>query len=550
MPEYRYAEDIKIMKQNNINAIRTSHYPNPSRLYELCDEWGIYVMDETDMETHGVRNKNCPGDHPQWTGAVVDRVSRMVELNKNHPCIIIWSLGNEAGDGSNFKEMKSALLKLDTTRPVHYEGDHTLEVSDFVSLMYPTVEVVDSFGNHEDVRLNMLYRVAALAGFLDPKEFTKEQYAGKPIILCEFAHALENSLGNFDEFTNRFEKYKNVCGGYIWDFVDQSLRIKDETGQEKWLYGGDFGEKEGHTYFCANGIVFADRSPHPSLFEAKKDYQYIKAFPVDLYKGVIDVQNHYVFKSLADLELYWEVLEDGIAVSKGTVKTLGIGAGKSKHIAIPFELTGNSDNAENHLALSFRLKKKTPWADKGHEVAWEQMPITPKTKPAAITLSHLTASDELNVKKWFDKITVSNGDFTVVISKKTGAIVSLDYGFGELIKSPLVPNFWRAYTDNDRNVGNFAPPTIQAIIVEHHCETMTLKRSVKKVKVDSKSNHHSSIQCEEYKKRHDHGLQHICRRAYLGRKQHGSHQGTGSVRDADASSEQFQPVVIFWQGPP
>ena len=271
VPRERYYEDLNLMKQANINAIRTSHYPDDPFFYELCDEYGFYVMDECDMETHGVRRKDVPGSNPMWTQAVVDRARRMVIRDRNHACVCIWSLGNEAGDGENFKYMKQAILYHDDSRPVHYEGDFDLTTSDFISRMYPNGEMMEKLGTRQPITVSMFENIAnSLAA--DNKPITAEMYRGKPVVLCEFAHAMENSLGNFQEFMDAFEKYDNLCGGFIWDFVDQAIH-KKENGVDKWLYGGDFDEGATSGYFCANGIIAADRTPHPSYYEVKKVYQ-------------------------------------------------------------------------------------------------------------------------------------------------------------------------------------------------------------------------------------------------------------------------------------
>jgi beta-galactosidase len=320
VPRSRYIEDLTIMKRHNINAIRTSHYPNDSVFYELCNEYGFYVMDEADVETHGVRRKNVPGDNLLWTHAVVDRMERMVKRDKNHPCIFMWSLGNEAGYGSNFMEMKKAALKIDSTRPFHYEGDLSLAVSDVISRMYPTVEYVDKLGNQEEINITAIDKVLNKI-FADAKPIKSDQYEDKPVILCEYAHAIENSLGNFQEYMDRFEKYNNMAGGFIWDFVDQSIR-KVEGGTEKWLYGGDFGEEGGSfRYFCANGIVAADRTLHPSIYEVKKVYQEIKVHPVELLNGKIVIQNKYSFLNLKDFEAVWEIAENGIKIASGIIES-------------------------------------------------------------------------------------------------------------------------------------------------------------------------------------------------------------------------------------
>lgn len=284
VPKERYTQDLDIMKQNNINAIRTSHYPDDPYFYDMCNKYGFYVMDECEVETHGVRRKGVPGSNPVWTAAVVDRMQRMVLRDRNNPCIFMWSLGNEAGDGDNFAKMKEAALKLDDTRQFHYEGDFDLTKSDVISRMYPTEDIMEKLGKKEPITISLYDNIAnQLAA--DSKPIKAEMYEGKPILLCEYAHSMENSLGNFQEYMDDFERYDNMCGGFIWDFVDQTIHRVNENGQDEWLYGDDFAKQEprniinipnttaiagSNTYFCANGLIGADRQPHPQITEVKK----------------------------------------------------------------------------------------------------------------------------------------------------------------------------------------------------------------------------------------------------------------------------------------
>ena len=274
VPREIYTQDLDIMKQNNINSIRTSHYPDDPYFYDMCNKYGFYVMDECEVETHGVRRKGVPGSNPVWTGAVVDRMQRMVLRDRNNPCVFMWSLGNEAGDGSNFMEMKKAALALDNSRQFHYEGDFDLTKSDVISRMYPTKDIMEKLGNKQPITISLYDNIAnQLAA--DSKPIKAEMYEGKPVVLCEYAHSMENSLGNFQEYIDDFEKYDNMCGGFIWDFVDQALHVKDENGNDNYLYGTDFQGQEPHklidipnttamtgsnVYFCANGIIGADRN--------------------------------------------------------------------------------------------------------------------------------------------------------------------------------------------------------------------------------------------------------------------------------------------------
>ncbi len=281
VPKERYTQDLDIMKQNNINAIRTSHYPDDPYFYDMCNKYGFYVMDECEVETHGVRRKGVPGSNPVWTAAVVDRMQRMVLRDRNNPCIFMWSLGNEAGDGDNFAKMKEAALKLDDTRQFHYEGDFDLTKSDVISRMYPTEDIMEKLGKKEPITISLYDNIAnQLAA--DSKPIKAEMYEGKPILLCEYAHSMENSLGNFQEYMDDFERYDNMCGGFIWDFVDQTIHRVNENGQDEWLYGDDFAKQEprniinipnttamagSNTYFCANGLIGADKIGRASCRE-------------------------------------------------------------------------------------------------------------------------------------------------------------------------------------------------------------------------------------------------------------------------------------------
>lgn len=473
VPKERYHQDLTIMKQNNINAIRTSHYPNDPYFYELCNEYGFYVMDEADVETHGVRRKNVPGDNPLWTAAVVDRMERMVLRDRNHPCIFMWSLGNEAGYGSNFNKMKEAALALDYSRKFHYEGDYDMSVSDVISRMYPTVETVDKLGNKEEIKVGLLDNVLNKL-IADNKPLRPEQYEGKPIILCEYAHAMENSLGNFQKYMDRFEKYPNMAGGFIWDFVDQAIHKTDENGKDLWLYGGDFEEEITHRYFCANGIVAADRTPHPSLYEVKKVYQNIKVHTVDLLKGKVKVENKYSFVNLDNFVLHWSINEDGIEIQNGTLENLKLSPKEAKEYSLDYSLEAINPEKEYHLTVSFRLKEAESWAPKNYELAWEQfkLPIdTIKKYPAAESSNSLILEENSN------RIKVTGKDFRITIGKETGGLESLNYGSGELILTPLLPNYWRALTDNDKGYANFKP-ILENILIDRSWEKAALTRKV------------------------------------------------------------------------
>lgn len=499
VPKERYYQDLNIMKRHNINAIRASHYPNDPFFYELCNEYGFYVMDEADMETHGVRRKGVPGSNPLWTKPVVDRMERMVLRDRNHPCIFMWSLGNEAGYGSNFTAMKEAALKLDDTRQFHYEGDYDISVSDVLSRMYPTIDILEKIGNHQEVKINIIDNVLnKLAA--DNKPLKPEQYAGKPVILCEYAHAMENSLGNFQEYMDIFEKYPNMAGGFIWDFVDQAIHRVDENGKDTWLYGGDFDEEITDRFFCANGIICADRSLHPSIYEVKKVYQEIKVHPVDLLSGKIEIENKYSFIDLSRLKLCWEISEDGAAIEKGSLENLKVLPKQKVQYQLDFPKIYYVENKEYHLLVSFKLKDDTVWAEKDYEVAWDQFKLTiPVNSAKELDLkghnlqSHglgevaATLDNEINVNKDKEIIFISNENFKLAVSKITGGMESLSYGFGELISEPMLPNYWRALTDNDYGYANFKPK-LERFFVDNSWIKATKMPKIKSVDVDKTEN--------------------------------------------------------------
>ena len=440
-------KDILIMKRHNINALRTSHYPNPSHLYRLADEYGLYVIDEADVETHGVRNKNVPGSNPLWTEAVIDRVERMVLRDRNHPSVVMWSLGNEAGSGRNFRIMKSAVLDLDASRPVHYEGDPTLKVSDVFSMMYPSPDREKLIGEKKDIRLGFLDNLINLLA-ADNKGFRADQYKDKPVMSCEYAHAMENSLGNLQEHMENWEKYPNWCGGFIWDFVDQCI-LKDG----KWLYGSDFGKHRNHGIFCANGIVAADRKLHPSIHEVKKVYQNFSFEEANREKKEYRITNKNLFLTSGTFRFWAEMRVEGRAVARKEILLSELAPGDSAVVVLPAELYSNESPGERILFLSCVNGRDTRWGPAGFEVAWEQFPLNPDSRPARIG----RGGSDVELLENFRTLTLRTKRVTLVINRSTGLIHTLDVGGENLIHSPLKPDFSRAATDNDRGIGNFIP---------------------------------------------------------------------------------------------
>lgn len=467
VPRERYSQDLDIMKQNNINSIRTSHYPDDPYFYEMCNEYGFYVMDECEVETHGVRRKGVPGSNPMWTDAVVDRMERMVLRDRNNPCVFMWSLGNEAGDGSNFAKMKEAALKLDNTRQFHYEGDFDLTKSDVISRMYPTADIMKKLGNKEEIKITLYDNIAnQLAA--DSKPIKPEMYEGKPVILCEYAHSMENSLGNFQEYMDDFEKYDNMCGGFIWDFVDQTIHRVSEDGKDMWLYGDDFAKDEprsaidipnttalagSNTYFCANGIIAADRTVHPQIHEVKKVYAEIKTEAFDINKGTYRVKNKFLFTDISAFTCRWSVEAEGDILDSGELEKFECEPLSETYITIPYDITTFPDDKEVVLTVSFFTRKKTPGRKTNYEVAWDQFILNPMPQLVAPK-----AEGDLSFTKKGNTVDISGDAFAVKIDN--GRITSISLDGREKLKAPMEPYYFRALTDNDIDSLNFVPALI------------------------------------------------------------------------------------------
>lgn len=464
VPREIYTRDLDIMKQNNINSIRTSHYPDDPYFYDMCNKYGFYVMDECEVETHGVRRKGVPGSNPVWTGAVVDRMQRMVLRDRNNPCVFMWSLGNEAGDGSNFMEMKKAALALDNSRQFHYEGDFDLTKSDVISRMYPTKDIMEKLGNKQPITISLYDNIAnQLAA--DSKPIKAEMYEGKPVVLCEYAHSMENSLGNFQEYIDDFEKYDNMCGGFIWDFVDQALHVKDENGNDNYLYGTDFQGQEPHklidipnttamtgsnVYFCANGIIGADRKPHPQIVEVKHGYQNIGITAVDASNGEFKLKNKFLFTNLSDFNCKWVIKAEGEEVLSGELGKIECAPLEECDIKIDFDSSKLPKDKEVILTVSFETTKESLGIEKDYEIAFEQFIINAMPQP-----KDDNADGNLDFDINGKRVTVKGDNLEVIVDD--GKIVSYKIDGKELLKAPLMPNYFRALTDNDIDFLNFTP---------------------------------------------------------------------------------------------
>ena len=468
--------DIMLMKRNNINAVRTSHYPNTPAWYDLCDQYGLYLIDEANVESHGIGYNldRTLGNKPEWKAAHMDRTVRMVERDKNHPSVIIWSLGNEAGDGINFEATYAWTKQRDPSRPVQYEQ----------AALKP----------HTDMYVPMYARPKDIAAYASKPQT-------RPLILCEYAHAMGNSTGNFSEYWDLMYSQPQLQGGFIWDWVDQGVRTRipaagarqdhperrllpgpefqagfrrvDKAGTYL-AFGGDFGPPDvpSDFNFCMNGLVNADRTPHPGLFVVKKHYQYVHAKPIDLAKGEISITNWHDFTNLDDeLVGRWKVEGDGVTVASGVIPPLKLGPRESRTITLPITAIAAKPGVEYWLDLSFGLKQPTPWGGAaGDEMAYGQFrlpmggelasrataPASPSRAaapaspaPAAPSIA-APAAATLALVQTADAISVKGGALALSIDKRTGIISSLVWRGTELVSRGLRPDFWRAWTDNDR----------------------------------------------------------------------------------------------------
>ncbi|MDM8159992.1 glycoside hydrolase family 2 TIM barrel-domain containing protein [Labilibaculum sp. K2S] len=397
-------QDIKLFKQFNINTVRTCHYPNHPDFYKLCDRYGIYMVSEANLESHGMGfEKEGLGHFVSWQKAEVNRVVSMVEAFKNHPAIIIWSLGNEAGTGINFEACRKAALNLDSSRPIHYQGYN--EVADIESTMYPSVGSLDATGAKDDP---------------------------KPFFACEYAHAMGNAVGNLQEYWDVIENHKRLIGGCIWDWVDQGLQkeVPGKSGEYFFAYGGDYGDRPTDWNFCVNGLTTPDRTVTPKMEEVKKVYQYIGIAPQDILNGKVIIKNKYQFVNLDKFDLCWELSCDGSVIEAGNMPALHLEPGQSADVTVSFTKPQLKAGGEYFLKVTFKLRTDEIWASRGYVVAWEQMAvpfIVPAVKPV-----HPQTLSSLSYNEYQDWIFVSGKAFNLKFNKRVGTITDLDY-FGTAV---------------------------------------------------------------------------------------------------------------------
>lgn len=416
IPVESMIEDIVLMKRHNINTVRTAHYPNDPKMYALYDYYGLYVMDEADIECHG--NSSLSND-PEWIPAFTDRMARMVERDKNHPSVIFWSMGNECFGGQNFFEVYNAAKRIDTNRPIHYEGKN--EAADIDSQMYPSIEDA----RNKDA--------------LD---------TDKPYFFCEYAHAMGNSPGNLAEYWDLIENSNRIIGACIWDWVDQGL-VKYGEDTTRFYFGSDFGDAPNDYDFCLNGLVTPDRRVTAKLLEVKKVYQYIKIKEGDLSKGNVRIANNYDFLNLNLFVLRWELIKDGEVLKKGSVSLPSAAPDETIEVKLPFK-TALKKDAEYFLNVYVVTKNENDWSEPSHVVATEQLALNPRPTIKPINEKRLAP---LSVFTSSGVSTISGKEFSVAFDTVSGKMISLKYHEEEMLHhgSGLSFSYYRNI-NNDKNL--------------------------------------------------------------------------------------------------
>jgi beta-galactosidase len=426
-------KDIRVMKSHNINAVRTSHYPQQELWYEMCDKYGLYLIDEADIESHGIGydKDTTPADKPEWAAAHLDRMKRMVERDKNHPSVIIWSLGNEAGDGHNFLNNYKWTKARDLTRPVQYErAEHSTNTTE----------------RHTDIYCPMYARI------LQIEEYARNEKNDRPLIMCEYAHAMGNSTGNLQDYWDVIEKYPKLQGALVWDWVDQGILKTDESGEKYWAYGGDFGEEgmpsDGN--FCINGLTWPDRTPKPGLAEVKKVYQYVSFRPKDLKNGLIIIGDKYDFTNLSEFSFDWEVVTDGSIIQSGKISLPDLKPKTETLVKIPVEKINPSPGSEYFLNL--RVSRSDEWnsVPEDHIYAIAQFKLPAEGEPVKVDQDKLTI---LQTKTVGNNLEVSGTGLKIVFNLEKGQMASYNFNGRELLLKAPEPDFWRPPTDNDYGYG-------------------------------------------------------------------------------------------------
>ncbi|KKO54130.1 glycoside hydrolase family 2 TIM barrel-domain containing protein [Paenibacillus sp. DMB20] len=436
IPLNHMIQDLKLMKQHNINTIRTSHYPNDPRFLDLCDEYGFYVVDEADLECHGTQPA---GDFhmltrdPEWKEAFVERAVRMVERDKNHPCVILWSMGNESGYGANHIEMARWTKERDPSRPVHYEGaeewyggDKNREFLDVRGVMYTSTAEVEKYAAGDS--------------------------ADKPLFLCEYSHAMGNGPGDLKDYWDIIYKYPKLMGGCVWEWCDHGIKTRTKDGTPFFGYGGDFGDEPNDGNFCIDGLVSPDRKPHTGLLELKKVIAPVRIEEEKLSRGVLRITNLYDFRDLSHLSFSWSLEKEGEILEQGNLPMVQAAPYESVNVVIPYKKAVPEGGC--YLTLTVRTQESFWWAGLGHEVTFEQFRL-PESRPdekEEVPWLKQSRLRPVSVREEGSLVTVEGPDFEHIFDLGKGAFVRISKHGVDMIASPLGFGIWRAPTDNDRNI--------------------------------------------------------------------------------------------------
>ena len=442
-------QDVQTIKRFNFNCIRTSHYPSDPYLYDLCDEYGILVIDEANLETHGLGGKLS--NDAAWTGAYLERSNRMALRDKNHPSVIIWSLGNEAGRGPNHAAMAAWLHDFDITRPVHFEpAMGSPKEAGYIDPSDPRYLKSNDHSHRLQNPLDQYY--VDIVSRMYPALYTAPLLANqpngdnRPIFFVEYSHAMGNSVGNLKDFWDQWRNTKRIIGGAIWEFKDQGLLKKDSAGTPFYAYGGDYGEKYFDD-FTIKGVVAADGRPKPEIYECKHVFQPISSELIDAKNGVIKIINRHAAKSLNDYDITLQIREDGKIILVKTLPRMNLAAGKDTTLRIASYLPKRKEGSEYLADIHFSLSESTSWADKGFEIAEDQFILTGYKAVVPVKSYHY---EPIKVDTSGSVYQLSNKNFTIRLNKQNGALTSYIQNGNEQVEKPLLPHFTRPLTDNDK----------------------------------------------------------------------------------------------------
>lgn len=443
--------DIQLLKQNNFNAVRTSHYPADPRWYDLCDRYGIYLIDECDLETHGFSTSDWrkwpgnPTNDPAFEAHLVDRMKRMVLRDRNHASVVIWSLGNESGFGCNHIKMANAARELDSGRPIHYEGDYLCYVADLYSRMYSDQNFVKKIGEaKEPVNSYDVYKE-------EDRELKPEDYGKMPFILCEYVHAMGNGPGGVKEYWEAFRSNPRSCGGFVWEWCDHGIAQTTDDGRLYYAYGGDFGDVPNDGNFVCDGLVQPDRTPTPGMLELKKWQEPVLVEAIDLAKNKYRITNRYDFSTLSGLDCAWRLMADCETIASGTLDVSSVKAGAGIDVQLPIKLPACKVR-DYVVEFNFTLANNESWAERGHEIAWAQFTLR-EAVPAPIPVLERPAVEVFKNDDDPARIEIVGEEFAVAFDSDSGALTDWEVSSQQMIENGPEANFWRAPTDNDNGGG-------------------------------------------------------------------------------------------------